>query len=539
MKTIIVYLPLDTQKAKAANLPVKLPILAEDLKKVTKESKLSPDVILRGLEAQVRTGKKVDYYMSYLLYALYDRARDAINHKKFEEARNYVKRAGEYRKDYRYPFHLGIIERESGNLDISEVLLREALAMNEEFSPARLELARTLVARRDLDGAIEECKRAIEREPSFTLPYIVMGDAYMELGDARSALMVYQKAISIDPDVPSVHWRIGVAANILQKFSLAEHELRISVTKNEGGWQTKYNLSYSLYRLGRVLEALSLLKELLESGIDSPEVITELTIFQKMLGFYEEALDTVEIGIEKGIEEEGFLLAAVDVFAFNNMMDKALAICDKRKNPSFGSRKYLIKLEGHWHKEIDILKLSELLDLKNNKELIRRIEHISQGSIPNDEIFDESMLNIFTKVLEIHGSHPYSAEKSLTQAAIAFSGSIDTVSLFIFLYRMYLNINVFGMNFTESLENIIPSIVDISWKLGKSIAKTIDDELFDIEESAPQKVIAPPDAAKFFASALLALEGHRNPLEFLRSIGTSQIKLRVFKSIISPSVQAF
>jgi len=539
VKTIIVYLPLDAKKAKAANLPVKLPILAEDLKKVTEENKLSPDVILRGLEAQVRTGKRVDYYMSYLLYMLYDRARDAINHRRLEEARGYVKRAGSYKKDYRYPFHLGIIERECGNLEISEVLLREALAMNEEFSPARLELARTLVVRKDLDGAIEECKRVIEREPYFTLPYIIMGDAYMELGDAKSALMVYQKAISIDSDIPSVHWRIGVAANMLQKFSLAERELKASVAKNEGGWQSKYNLSYSLYRLGKVFEALNLLKDLLESGINSPEVVTELAIFQKMLGFYEEALDTVEMGIEMGIEEEGFLLAAVDVFAFNKLIDKALEICDKKKNPSFESRKYLVNLENDWHKEINILELSRLLDLKSNKKLAQRVKLVTQGNIPNDEIFDESMLNIFTKILEIHGPHPYSAEKSLTQAAIAFSGSIDTVSLFIFLYRMYLNINVFEMDFTESLENTIPSIVDISWRLGKTIVKTIDNELFDIEESAPQKIIAPPDAAKFFASAFLALEGHQNPIEFLKSIGTSQVKLRVFESITSPSVQAF
>lgn len=538
MKTVIVYLPLDAKKAKEANLPVKLPILAEDLKKAIEKNELSPEVILRGLEAQVHVGKKVDYYMSYLLSALYDRARDAVNHGKLEEARNYVKRAGEYKKDYRYPFHLGIIERENKNLEISEVLLREALEMNEDFSPARLELARTLIARRDLDEAVEECKRVIERDPSFTLSYIIMGDAYLELGDARSAIMVYQKALSIDSNIPSVHWRIGVAANALQKFSLAERELKASIAKNEGGWQTKYNLSYSLYRLGKLFEALELLKNLLESGVNSSEVITELVILQKLLGLYEEALDTVELGLEMNIEEEGFLLAAVDVFAFNGMTDKALEICDERSDSIFESRKQLVNLENNWHKEIDISEFSQLLDLKNEK-LAQRVELVLQGDVPNGEIFDESMLNIFTKILKIHGTHFYSAEKSLTQAAMAFSGSIDTVALFIFLYRMYLHVNVFRMGFTESLENITASITDISWKLGKSIVKTIDEEHFDIEESAPKKITAPPDAAEFFTSVFLALEGHENPLEFLKSIGTSQVKLKIFESIISPSIQSF
>ncbi len=536
MKTIIVYLPLDAQKAKSSNLPVKLPILMEDLKKVIEENKLTPDVILRGLEAQVRTGKKVDYYMSYLLYILYDRARAVMNQGDFEEALNYVERAGEYKKDYRYYFHLGIIERKIGNLETSEVLLRKAVAMNEEFSPSRLELAQTLIMRRDLSGAVEECKRIVELDPSFTLSYIVMGDAYMELGDARSALMVYEKALSIDPDIPTVHWRIGVAANVLQKFSLAERELKTSVTKNEGGWQAKYNLSYSLYRLGKVVEALELLKQLFNADVDNPEVITELVLLQKMLGFYEEGLKTVETGIEMGIEEEGFLLAAVDIFVFNGMVDRAIEICREKKNPNFETREYLIKLENDWQKNINVGELSRLLNFKNEK-LAQRVELVLQGNVPNGEIFDSSMLNVFAKILNTHGPHPYSAERDLTRAAMAFSGSIDTISLFIFLYRMYLNINVFGMSFTESLESVTPAVVDISWKLGKLIAKVIDEEHFDIEEIARQKITTPPDAAKFFASIFLALEGHENPIEFLKSVGVSQTKLKVFESIILPSTQ--
>lgn len=48
----IVYLPLDPDKAKQNNLPVKLPVLAEDLPRIVEEDRIPLDVVLRGLEAQ-------------------------------------------------------------------------------------------------------------------------------------------------------------------------------------------------------------------------------------------------------------------------------------------------------------------------------------------------------------------------------------------------------------------------------------------------------------------------------------------------------
>jgi len=48
----IVYLPLKPEVAKRLNLPLKLPILAEDLVLITDQNNIPLDVILRGLEEQ-------------------------------------------------------------------------------------------------------------------------------------------------------------------------------------------------------------------------------------------------------------------------------------------------------------------------------------------------------------------------------------------------------------------------------------------------------------------------------------------------------
>lgn len=529
---MIVYLPLDPDKAKMANLPIKLPILAEDFEEVVRKNELPSDVILRGLEAQVKTGKKLNYYLSYFVYMLYDHARGEMNQRNFGRAREYVEKAASYKKDYRYPFHLGIIERETGKLEGSELLLRESITMNESFLPARLELARTLMAKDESEDAIEECRRIMEIDPNFTLSYIVMGDSYLKLGEARSALTLYQKALSIDQNLSSVHWRIGVAANMLQKFSLAEKEFKASISKKEGEWQAKYNLSYSLYRLGKIFDALKLLKELLESGIETSEVVTELVIIQKLLGLYEEALESVELGEKIGIMEKGFLLASVDVYAFNGMMDKAISICAESQEPDFVSRKKLLELEDGWNKDTNIQKLAKLLNSKNDK-LSNRLKDVENGIIAKEETFDESLLILFNEIVKTHGIHPYSAEKALTQSAVTFSGSIETVALFLLLYRVYLKVNAFGSSMKDAVESVIPSIVDVSWKIGKNISQIVDDKKqYDVEENAPMKIGCPLDGSEFFTAVFLILDGHPNPLEFLKSINVSQTKFEVLKTII-------
>ena len=532
-KTVLVYLPLDPNKAKLSNLPVKLPILVEDFEKVVKENKLSNEVILRGLEAQVKTGKDLDYYLSYYLYLLYDRARDAINSRKFQLAREYVEKAAQYKKDYRYPFHLGIIEREEGNLDSSELLLREAISLNDDFIPARLELARTLLQKDDTDEAIETCKDIIQIDPNFPLSYIVMGDAYLKLGDAKSSLTLYQQALKIDKELPAVHWRIGVAANLLQKFSLAEREFKNSISKGEGGWQAKYNLSYALYRLGKVFEALKVLKSLWEEGIENSEVLTELVIIQKLLGLYEEALDSVEKGMEMGIEEKGFLLAAVDVYAFNHLLDEAMEICNHRDEGEFKARLPLLDLEMKCKDKTspDLLEFLNGFDFQDEK-LKKRLEQMKEGSLPKEELFSEEVLRVFSSIVEKYGKCPYLSEKILTQTALALTSSVEVVGLFLLLYRIYLAKNVLQEDIPSALESASVFVVDVSWEIGKEVSKAVEDDHYDLEEEAPRSIKSPSEAAVFFVMALHLLDGHPDPKNFLLSINTSKTKMNIMETLI-------
>lgn len=528
---IIIYLSLDPQRAKEDNLPVSLPLLEEDFEIATDKNKLDTDMILRGLKAQVETGKKLDYYLPYLVYFLYDKARFYINSQDLNQARKFAEEAKNYKKDYRYPLHLGIIERLSGNLEQSEILLKEAITMKSDYIPTRIELVRTLMAQSEFEDAINTCKYILELDPTFTLTYILMGDSYLSIGDAESAIALYQQALSIDRDLQSVHWRIGVAANMLQKFSLAENEFKTSISKGENEWHIKYDLSYSLYRNGKIFEALNLLEELRNKESETPEIMTEILILQKLVGLYEEGLETVKRGMEMQIKEEGFLLASIDIYVFNGMKKEAFELANALPSDFSDSRKRLIEIEDDWDSKIDLFDLSNLIE-SSKKEIKDKIESVKNGFVNGDQVFDISMISIVEKVIDLHGIHFYSAESILTRSAVAFSGFTETIALFIFLYRIYFYTHALNYTLEDSLDSVIPQITDISWKTGLEVARIAESETSPDLESMVKKLEKPIDIAKFMISVFLTLKDEKDKSQFLKSIGTPDILTRISEKIL-------
>lgn len=78
--------------AKSQNLPVKLPILVEDMPLVTEINKIPLDVILRGLEAQYSV-EKSEYWASYLVYFYYEKFKEHLNAQNYEDAREILEKA--------------------------------------------------------------------------------------------------------------------------------------------------------------------------------------------------------------------------------------------------------------------------------------------------------------------------------------------------------------------------------------------------------------------------------------------------------------
>ena len=105
----IVYLPLKPEVAKRFNLPLKLPVLAEDLVLITDQNNIPLDVILRGLEEQYSL-EKDNYWLSYLVYFYYEKFKQLLNAREYDGAGTYLQKAKELSYGYRHHFYTGRLQ---------------------------------------------------------------------------------------------------------------------------------------------------------------------------------------------------------------------------------------------------------------------------------------------------------------------------------------------------------------------------------------------------------------------------------------------
>ncbi|MDI9376125.1 MAG: hypothetical protein QM447_10420, partial [Thermotogota bacterium] len=109
-KTVIIYLPLKPEMAKLNNLPVRLPILAEDLPLAIDRDKIELEVVLRGLKAHY-INEPDDYYGSYLQFYCYEAFKKAIGDNELERSLGFLEDAAKISRDYRYHFYKGLYYR--------------------------------------------------------------------------------------------------------------------------------------------------------------------------------------------------------------------------------------------------------------------------------------------------------------------------------------------------------------------------------------------------------------------------------------------
>ncbi|HCI29994.1 MAG TPA: hypothetical protein DE117_07465 [Fervidobacterium sp.] len=297
----IVYLPLKPEVAKRLNLPLKLPVLAEDLMLITDQNNIPLDVILRGLEEQYSL-EKDNYWLSYLVYFYYEKFKQLLNAREYDGAGTYLQKAKELSYDYRYHFYNALLQTRLENYDIAEIEFKQALVLNPNFPLAHYELGNLLFSKQDYDEALEEYTKAYQLEPDFLLPLLRVGDIYVELSQLDDAELVYKTVIQrftttskegfqIEP-LPEAYLRLGVVYNLRNQYAKAESTFKEGL-KIEKRPEMLYNLAHTLTRLGKHFEAYNVLYEL-SKDVPTPEVLNEMGIMQRRLGLYDEAYETFE-----------------------------------------------------------------------------------------------------------------------------------------------------------------------------------------------------------------------------------------------------
>ncbi len=516
----IVYLPIKPEVAKENNLPVKLPVLAEDVPKITQENRIPLDVIIRGLEAQVSLNKDdKEYYSTYLQYFYYEKFKKLIAEKDYDSALEILEKAKTLGEDYRYHFYKGILLREMGNEKEAEIEFKIASSMNPNFSLPHYELGRMYMKNGEYSDAEAEFLKALEKDPDFPLPYVKLGDVYLSRGDIENAVRMYENALRKSKNLPDVYNRLGVIENTFQNFEKAEMMFRKALEIDPDYHDAKYNLAFTLTKLGKLFEALEILLELEKSLPNDPMILNELGIVMRELGLFEESVKRLEKALEFS-KDDGIKFNLARSLMFVDR-DRARETLSDLLTSDFSEEASRLIEYMDMKRELDLEELGEIgslseeisgcNDLKCVLENIEppeglrdRIESILEGYIPKGGDIDT------VNLLDLGAAYILSAEDfvEMERNAIEFSVAVYGSGIMIAVMRVILRAIQMRLSEGEAdpeslIDSAVPEIQDIHWKFSLKLSKSL--------ESIPSEN---PKKGSDFVPSLLYFLKFGNPSEF-------------------------
>ena len=134
---------------------------------------------------------------------LFDKAQDAANKKKFDQAADFLKQIVDRdSQDFQAWTLLGtVLAMENKSAD-AEGAYMKALAAKPTFSFALIDLGRLRSAQKNYEGAAEVLNRAVEAQPQSGEANLLLGEAYLQLKKGS-------KAIPYLNGKPEAHLRLG------------------------------------------------------------------------------------------------------------------------------------------------------------------------------------------------------------------------------------------------------------------------------------------------------------------------------------------
>jgi len=535
-KTVLVYLPLKPEMAKANNLPVKLPVLVEDMKNITDRDRIDLDVIIRGLEAQSRIERN-DYYESYLLYYYFEAFKRALNSGNLEEARQFLEKAARVKKDYRYHFYLGLLLREEEKVELSEIELKKSVEMNEEFYIGYYELGRLLQIQEEYDDAVSSYMKSIEKSGGqFPLPLVAAIDCFISKGEYGTALEIIERVKKEFPLFSDVLLRKGVILNEIQKYSLAE-EAFTGCIELENDWKSFYNRAFSRARQGKLFAALEDLRTAFDLSRNT-EILYEMAIAEKNIGMLEDSFAHCEKYYSDTKDEKALVLrtrildmlgeydAAIEtlddtLLELRNtiLLHKSLAEGKIASNLNFQdaiNESFYNYLIGKYPDsqlpepnfvesgKINVETLMDLLSDVNDENIVQRVSYFYEGMIPR-ETMETTLFQVglFTEMISQLDFLPSQQDYLSYLMAFIVSGNGRTTAIFrTLIYLLRWTVSGFPFRIELFIDEYLEELKDLDFDFALKIAKLVEYGGTDIDTLEEEDHSDPEDVTLAIINAL-------------------------------------
>jgi len=157
--------------------------------------------------------------------ALFDKAQDAANKKKYDQAANFLKQiVDKDAQDFQAWTLLGtVLLMENKTADAEDAYVK-ALAAKPEYLLALIDLGRLRSTQKKYEDAIEVLNRAVEVQPKSGEANLLLGEAYLQLKKGSKAIPYLNAAASSGK--PEAHLRLGWLYNAagMKDKAAAEYE---------------------------------------------------------------------------------------------------------------------------------------------------------------------------------------------------------------------------------------------------------------------------------------------------------------------------
>jgi len=167
-------------------------------------------------------------------------------------------------------FNLAVVLENQGRNDEAMERYRRCLAMNPEYTVARVNLARLLALTGDARSAVEEYTQVLQVWPDHLASAIGLGEALRTLGMTGPAEAALLKATEIDGQSPGAWNALGSVYMVTGNHAAAERAYRRTVELDPDHLAVRSNLGMAVFFQGRLDDAETEFKVILDVRSDDP-----------------------------------------------------------------------------------------------------------------------------------------------------------------------------------------------------------------------------------------------------------------------------
>jgi len=260
------------------------------------------------------------------LYDLYQEAVEYHKAGKIVEAEQRYRQILAFDPQHADTLHMmGLLALDLGRSDISEELIRKAIALQGKNFVFHLSLGNTLRKQRRYDDAIASYKRSISLNSEFAGAFNNIGTTFLAMEKPDEALKYFRKAQSVDPQLLDSLNNIGLALKMQDKDDEATEYFRRVVSIDPNFVEALNNLGANLKKKGLLHEAAACYRQGLAVQPNSLEILSNLSASLRAFGQLDEAIPYLKRAVSLSPSANNFSVLLMGMIYASSVTPEELA----------------------------------------------------------------------------------------------------------------------------------------------------------------------------------------------------------------------